>query len=245
MLMHVARQQASVQVPSPCHSPLTLTTHLLGGVGLGALEVPSLTMAPSDKATGPLHVSRVAESIGTIPAAVDTISDLVRIRSLCLHGNSLSSMLGLEKLCALTELNLSANNITQLSGLDCLSQLRTLNVASNRLTSLDGLPCLPALDRFNCAHNFISSLGALSHLHPTDQNAPRLAHLDVRNNILKDLQELAVLQPFSALRNLYISGGSHPNAISTMSSLRPAVAAVLPQVRTPPSMPCYAHCRRV
>jgi Leucine-rich repeat (LRR) protein len=173
------------------------------------------------------HLSRVAEGIQTIAegvSGVDVQSDLL---SICFHGNAISHCAGLESLTRLTELNLSANIITTLQGFQALPELRTLNLASNCITSLEGLPALPNLSRLSVAHNRISSLLGLCSLESVD--AP-LEHLDIRNNAIHELTELAALAPLSHLQRLHVSGGSRGNGISHMPSLFAAVATAVPQV---------------
>ena len=120
------------------------------------------------------------------------------------------------------------NNITTLHGFQPLPDLRVLNLASNRLQELSGLPPLPALTRLSCAHNSISSLRGLSVL---ETASSPLETLDLRNNRIDQLTELAVLAPINSLRKLQLSGGSHPNGIANIASLGAAVVTALPQVR--------------
>jgi Leucine-rich repeat (LRR) protein len=170
------------------------------------------------------HVSRVGEGLASVSSVLQCL-DVRHIRSLCLHGNSITSCQGLDGLCNVTELNLSANYISALRGLAALPELCTLNLASNRLKSLDDLPCLPKLKRFSCAHNAVSSLRGMSSL----KGSP-LGSLDLRNNCIAQLKELAVLSPLAGLSQIRISGGSHPNPISQLPGLLPALATALPQV---------------
>jgi Leucine-rich repeat (LRR) protein len=172
-------------------------------------------------------VSRVGEQLPSVQAALQEGADASDIRSLCLHGNVITHCAGLGGLQALTELNLSANNITTLHGFEPLPALRVLNLASNRLQDLSGLPALPALERLSCAHNSISCLRSLAVL--ASASSP-LDTLDLRNNCIDQLTELAVLAPISRLRELQLSGGSHANGIARAASLAAAVATALPQV---------------
>ena len=174
------------------------------------------------------HVSRVAENLTSIGEALNLsfVRPLAQLRSLCLHGNAISDMVGVDALVHLVELNLSSNYITRIKGLDGLQQLRNLNLASNRLESLDGLNPLVSLERFTCAHNHITSLQGLTTLH----GANALTSLDIRNNCIQDLKELSVIAPLHKLTSLQVSGGTHPNAISLMSTFRAAVTATFPQV---------------
>jgi Leucine Rich repeat len=181
------------------------------------------------------HVSRVGEQLDSIPSALPSDTDLSHVRSLCLHGNLITRCSGLDALPALTELNLSSNNITTVQGMPPLPQLRILNLASNRLTDMHDFPDLPALTRLSVAHNGLTSLSGLSAL---ESAAAPLEALDLRNNHINHLTELAVLTPVTALRKLKLSGGSHPNGIASIPTLAAAVATSLPQVRAR-SLP---HC---
>ena len=186
------------------------------------------------------HCSRVAEGVQSVSEAVADVEAPAELLSLCLHGNRLSHCAGLACLAALTELNLSANAITTLRGFAPLAHLRTLNLASNRLESLDGLPALPQLSRLSVAHNRISCLRGLAALHTGP--AP-LDNLDLRNNALRDLTELAHVAPLPGLRKLQLAGGSHGNAIASLPGLYAAVATALPQVRVTACAPAQASSR--
>ena len=121
---------------------------------------------------------------------------------------------------------MSANSVATLTGLPALQHLQVLNLASNRLQDVADMPPLSALTRLSLAHNAISSLSGLTAL----ETAP-LQVLDVRNNHIAQLTELAVLTPISALQRLNVSGGSHPNQIAALPTLIAAVTTALPQVR--------------
>lgn len=54
--------------------------------------------------------------------------------------------------------------------------------------------------------------------------------LDLRDNLISSLQELAVLAGLQNLRELLLAGGSPGNSICTIPSYRVAAAAALPQV---------------
>ena len=174
------------------------------------------------------HVSRVGENVGSVVEVLSTV-ECSTLESLCLYGNVLTHCVGLAALTALTELNLSANNITTLHGFDTLPSLRTLNLASNRLRDLEGFPQLPKLTRLSFAHNSISNLQSLSAL--ASAGSP-LERLDLRNNRIDKLTELAVLSPLSSLAHLQLSGGSHPNGVAALPGLTAAVSTALPQVRS-------------
>ena len=173
------------------------------------------------------HVSRVGDQLASIPAALPADAEHGAIRSLCLHGNCITQCTGLDALTALTELNLSSNSIASLAGLPGLPELCLLNMASNRLQDLSHLPQLPALTRLNCAHNSINSLHGLTALHVA--KSP-LETLDLRNNRIDQLTELAALTPVTTLRKLQLSGGARSNGIACLPTLAIAVATALPQV---------------
>ncbi|MCJ1422689.1 leucine rich repeat [Sticta canariensis] len=156
---------------------------------------------------------------------VPEISANHRLRYICLHGNDISEIHGLQHLTELVELNLSSNSVCSLQGLSSLTSLTSLNLASNRLGTLDGISALVSLERLNVAHNFISSLDGLATL-----QGCTLSYLDCRNNQISSVHSLTSLAGLTSLQELLLSGGSPGNPCCQWPSLRAAVAAAFPNV---------------
>ena len=106
------------------------------------------------------RVSRICEDI-------ETIGDLhLRngIESLNLHGNRLTTTLGLGAISTLTELDLSANSIVEIQCLDSLVCLRMLNLSNNTLSDIPpaSLNSLVSLRHLNLSYNVVRSLSFLT-----------------------------------------------------------------------------------
>ena len=80
------------------------------------------------------------------------------------------------------------------------------------------------LERLCLAHNFVTSLAVL-------QGCQALLHLDVRNNGLQRLQDLAPLQACSSLRELLLASRSPGQALCQAAGYRTDVASMLPQLQ--------------
>ena len=75
---------------------------------------------------------------GVVRTQVKGLDRFSALRSLCVHGHTLSAIGGLERCTALTDLNLSSNHLSHISGLDTLTNLQYLNLSRNRLTVVTG-----------------------------------------------------------------------------------------------------------
>ena len=151
------------------------------------------------------------------------------LRILCLHGNSISSLEGLEHMHQLVDLNVSSNNIADIRPLQQLNKLTSLNLASNRVQSLQGLESLTRLQRLIAPHNFIGSLVSLQ---PVSAGTHALTSLDLHNNTLSSLQDLACLRAFINLKDLKLLGGIPGNAVCNLPNYRHTIAHILPQLST-------------
>ena len=205
------------------------------------------------------HISKVGAGLQSLQEIVPLLT-ADNVHTLCLHCNEISKIECLSHLQALKDLNLSANAITDIEGLQNLRSLKSLNLASNRIQSLTGLQGLGQLQSLNLAHNFISTLSGLTaiqvsllmRLQYCPCQAPHFFHgalhylqaelagpvqggqlqtLDLRDNLISSLQELAVLAGLPNLRELLLAGGSPGNSICAIPSYRVAAAAALPQVQ--------------
>merc|ERR1711881_417145 len=95
------------------------------------------------------------------------------------------------------ELNLDNARATQIGGLsDEYVNLETLSLISVGLTTLKGFPKLASLKKLELSDNRISNgLQAL-------QECPKLSHLNLSNNKLKDLEAIEPLKSFEQLTHL-------------------------------------------
>eukprot|EP00928_Gymnodinium_smaydae_P079295 TRINITY_DN63263_c0_g1_i1.p1 TRINITY_DN63263_c0_g1~~TRINITY_DN63263_c0_g1_i1.p1 ORF type:complete len:993 (-),score=282.81 TRINITY_DN63263_c0_g1_i1:83-3061(-) len=128
------------------------------------------------------------------------------LRTLHLHGNELTEVAGLETLCPrLENLVLSSNELTCLDGILALRQLQVLDVSCNRLRALPPLGSLVELRSLSAGYNEISALDPLVALWAPPGRA-KLARLDLRDNTVAELGELAFLAGLHALRELRFQG---------------------------------------
>jgi hypothetical protein len=170
------------------------------------------------------------ESLSRINEGIRCIGDVTELacaadmRSLCLHGNGISRIEGLEHLTGLSELNLSSNSIASIEGLDQLASLTSLNLATNRIRSIDGLSALRSLARLNLAHNAISDAPGLAQLQGT---ARSIAHVNLQGNQLSSVQQLAALRGCPHLSSLLLAGNPLCGSPSCAADLR----ALLPHLQ--------------
>lgn len=178
----------------------------------------------------PLHLSFVAEGLTAIPCAPQ-LQQCSGLRTLNLHSNNVTAIDGLQHLVCLEDLNLSSNSISTLQGLPVLPRLVALNISGNQLRNMDGLCRLHSLESLKLAHNYVTDLKGLAALQgPTCA----LSRLDLRNNRLASLTELAVLACCPSLAELELKGvgiAGPGNLLCQNTDYRAAVAAALPQVQ--------------
>ncbi|CAL8460859.1 g390 [Coccomyxa elongata] len=123
---------------------------------------------------------------------------------------------------------LHCNEISKIECLSHLQALRDLNLSANAITDIEGLQNLRSLTSLNLASNRIQG--------------GQLHRLDLRDNLISSLQELAVLAGLPNLRELLLAGGSPGNSICAIPSYRVAAAAALPQVEFLDGQPLEAEC---
>ncbi|KND00692.1 uncharacterized protein SPPG_03813 [Spizellomyces punctatus DAOM BR117] len=122
----------------------------------------------------------------------------------------------------LKALILNHNKIARLEYLANLTQLNTLVVSHNKLTNLDGLGSLPNLTKLSAAHNEIRTfpdlrmVPSLKELRLTDNKIlsipdhirflPALEILDMGNNLMRSIADVASLASLHAIINLNLKG---------------------------------------
>ncbi|KXZ43849.1 hypothetical protein GPECTOR_79g128 [Gonium pectorale] len=160
-------------------------------------------------------------AIGQVPE----LPRLSNLQSLCLHGNNITRVEGLQHLTNLVDLNLSSNALASIDpgSLRALSRLTSLNLASNRLQTVQGLNGLSNLEQLNLSYNYITSLGGLSVLQGP---LSKLRVLNLKHNQLSSLQAFSVLVGCMSLRWLQVAG----NPVCQLPNYMQALVTVLSQV---------------
>jgi len=120
------------------------------------------------------------------------------------------------------ELNLDNTRATQIEGLtDEYTALESLSLIKIGLTSLKGFPKLPNLQRLELGDNRIShGLNVL-------KDCPKLSHLNLSNNKIKDLEALEPLKSFDKLTHLDLFN----NDICNTEDYRSKVFKMLPNLK--------------
>jgi len=120
------------------------------------------------------------------------------------------------------ELNLDNTRATQIEGLtDEYTALESLSLIKIGLTSLKGFPKLPNLQRLELGDNRISH-GLL-----VLKDCPKLSHLNLSNNKIKDLEALEPLKSFDKLTHLDLFN----NDICNSDDYRSKVFKMLPNLK--------------
>ncbi|XP_041970684.1 acidic leucine-rich nuclear phosphoprotein 32 family member A isoform X1 [Aricia agestis] len=120
------------------------------------------------------------------------------------------------------ELNLDNCRSTSIVGLsDEYVNLQILSLNNVGLTSLKGFPNLPKLWKLELSDNRISNgLNFLS-------GCKKLAHLNLSNNKIKDLETLKPLQDFENLKNLDL----YNNDVTNIEDYRSKMFAFMPSIK--------------
>jgi len=122
----------------------------------------------------------------------------------------------------ITDLNLDNCRSTAIVGLtDEFSNLETLSVINVGLTSLKGFPKLPNLKRLELSDNRIT--GGLNLLH----GSPKLTHLALSGNKIKDLETLDPLKEFAELVSLDLFN----NDVTNTESYREKLFNLIPSLK--------------
>ncbi|XP_040517543.1 leucine-rich repeat-containing protein 23 isoform X2 [Gallus gallus] len=144
------------------------------------------------------HLTSLSLKGNKIPTALGLSQALYSLRTLELRGNKLESTAGLY-LPKLKNLYLAQNAIRSLEGLEALEQLSTLHLRDNELETLDG---------------FSSSMKCLQ-------------YLNLRNNGISSLQEVAKLQVLPMLQALVLM----ENPCSDEANYQQEVLVQLPHLK--------------
>ncbi|XP_053977247.1 acidic leucine-rich nuclear phosphoprotein 32 family member A-like [Hylaeus anthracinus] len=115
--------------------------------------------------------------------------------------------------------NCRSTNIIGLT--DEFAALETLSLINVGLTSLKGFPKLPSLRKLELSDNRIS--GGLNLLH----SSPKLTHLNLSGNKIKDLDTLQPLKEFKNLKNLDFFN----NEVTNLDNYREKVFSLIPSLR--------------
>lgn len=120
------------------------------------------------------------------------------------------------------ELNLDNCRSTTITGLtDEFCNLESLSLINVGLTSLKGFPKLPNLRKLELSDNRINSgLNLLA-------TSPKLTHLNVSGNRIKDLEAIKPLQDFKYLKNLDLFN----NDATTIENYREKVFKLIPTLK--------------
>ncbi|XP_076356358.1 acidic leucine-rich nuclear phosphoprotein 32 mapmodulin isoform X3 [Tachypleus tridentatus] len=127
-----------------------------------------------------------------------------------------------EKKEHIKELNLDNSRSTNIVGLtDEFINLETLSLINVGLTSLKGFPKLPSLKKLELSDNRIS--GGLNLLH----GSPKLTHLNLSGNKIKDIDTLEPLKEFKNLKNLDLFNCE----VTTIENYREKVFNLIPSLK--------------
>ncbi|XP_011640269.1 acidic leucine-rich nuclear phosphoprotein 32 family member A-like isoform X3 [Pogonomyrmex barbatus] len=129
---------------------------------------------------------------------------------------------GIARLSQIKELVLDNCRSTQIVGLtNEFSALESLSLINVGLTSLKGFPKLSSLKKLELSDNRIS--GGLNLL----DSSPKLTHLNLSGNKIKDLDTLQPLKEFKNLRSLDLFN----NEVTNMDNYREKVFNLIPSLR--------------
>ncbi|KAM6144584.1 leucine-rich repeat-containing protein 23 [Phoenicopterus ruber ruber] len=145
-----------------------------------------------------------------------------RLANLSLQGNKIERALGLShgQLFSLQILELRGNKLESTAGLN-LPKLKNLYLAQNAIRSLEGLEGLGQLATLHLRDNQLETLDGFC------SSMKRLQYLNLRNNGISSLQEVAKLQVLPMLQALVLSD----NPCSDEPNYRLEVLVLLPHLQ--------------
>ena len=181
------------------------------------------------------RLSCVGVGLTSLEQLPDLAKRAAQIRTLCLHGNKITSLQGIDRLTSLTDINVSSNALQHAHSLQAMTALVCINLASNRLQSLEGLHALPKVARLTVSHNMVTTTNEFAQ---QAASRGRLKHFDLQNNQLTSLEELAGFKFFTNLRHLRVSGGHPGNPVCHIPNFQHVILQMLPQLETLDGQPC-------
>ncbi|XP_021269756.1 centriolin isoform X2 [Numida meleagris] len=107
----------------------------------------------------------------------------------------------LEKCSKLERLNLSNNQIEKIEKLDKLLKLRELNLSCNKISKIEGMEHLHNLQKMNLAGNEIEHIPVW-----VGKKLRSLRILNLKQNKVSSLHEIAKLKPLQDLTSLFLAG---------------------------------------
>lgn len=178
------------------------------------------------------------DALETVNLSYNMIGDLgdwgvhKYLRELNIRGNFINQIgPGLLTNKQLRSLDLSENNVITIQNLEGL-ELKELVLAQNQLTSLEGIATLEKLQTLNVRHNNITSIAAL-----VAEDVPRLRKLNISDNRISHITEVARLEHFSFLCELLLA----PNPVVELPYYRSQVLHRLPRLRSLDAAPVLAE----
>ncbi|OQS01956.1 phosphatase 1 regulatory subunit 7 [Thraustotheca clavata] len=146
------------------------------------------------------HLTYLDLSRNRLSGSVATgIQTLVALEYLNLTENQLSMIGNLENLKKLEEINVSGNALESLQGI-YPSTLMVLRADRNKISEITTLPTLPNLNELYVQGNTISCIKGFF------EKAPQMESLDLRNNRIRSVADLAFLNTYTTLEDLWVSG---------------------------------------
>jgi len=142
-----------------------------------------------------------------------SLRDNKKLKTLCLDGNSLTQMSGLDSLVMLTRLDVSQNKLTRLEGLGMLKCLESLSMSFNSIQVIEGMSALARLRELDLSNNQITSVQGL-------KTCVNLEILRLDHNAISDIRGLPRLPH---LAELYISYNQVSSASETLLTVCPGL----------------------
>jgi len=173
-------------------------------------------------------------------ASMDSLVMFDCLQLLSLKGNQLSSPPPLE-MPMLMYLNLDSNQLEQLPVLEKCPRLKRIEARANKITSLTGIGVLEELEEAHFPGNAITDLvlgpmqqlmildlseNQISSLQAFDNNVSNLEQLNLSNNKVESVGELAHLSELKRLRSLQLAS----NPVAEVEKFRNHVHAILPDL---------------
>lgn len=186
------------------------------------------TARPRSLLIDDLAATLLAHSDNVVPLPLSDQPRLHRITSLCLDGQSLCSMAGLEPLVNLRFLSLANNLVSRIEGLDHCVQLEELTLDGNSIRTIENLARLQKLRKLSVNDNRVDSvayLRNLPHMQVVSLHTNRvtsfvgmecchaLVELYAANNGIRDSSEILLLRGLCQLALVDL----HHNPISAAS----------------------------